>query len=443
MGEWYYARNNQRNGPVTMEQLKQLGATGQLSPGDLVWKDGMASWAAASTIPGLMAAAAPAPAPSRPAAVQPMDPASPLEEIVPLGPRGPSIVDTALLIATRAVSADLETMKVADEEKGELAKIGVTGESAQRYLVWRRSMLWVALVPLAIGTVALAIDSMVNNFKPLNAFGVLVEVFRILTMLALPAAAALGAVFWAKPRLSQLIVMLGMIVCFVVPLLILILPHAWLAESKEIGKVTVEGSLPPNLIFGILIVLLSLAPGLVRGCLRARTLLPESPLPALILLGAAPVSALLIYAVFLGGGHNLIMNLFALFLLLAPICYLIGAKAYLRPIATPADRSAIALWQWIAYGLGGAAALMAIIQVFYVVSKDEQFDMVKRAYGSDTGGFYFIWTMLAFFLDYLGRSLFVSVFAAHFVLWATRTAKSDSAAVEKRLSELEPFAGKL
>src|SRR5262249_2585142 len=64
MSEWYYARNNQRLGPVSTEQLKQLASSGQLSPNDLVWKDAMANWMAASTIPNLFPSPAPAPAPA-------------------------------------------------------------------------------------------------------------------------------------------------------------------------------------------------------------------------------------------------------------------------------------------------------------------------------------------------------------------------------------------
>ena len=40
-------------GPVSEEQLKQLAASGQLQPSDLVWKEGMSHWMAASSITGL------------------------------------------------------------------------------------------------------------------------------------------------------------------------------------------------------------------------------------------------------------------------------------------------------------------------------------------------------------------------------------------------------
>ncbi len=50
---WHYARNGVKFGPVTSTELKRLASSGNLSPGDLVWKDGMKEWRPASEIQGL------------------------------------------------------------------------------------------------------------------------------------------------------------------------------------------------------------------------------------------------------------------------------------------------------------------------------------------------------------------------------------------------------
>lgn len=50
---WYYTQGGQQVGPVTVDQLRQMMGTGQLGSGDLVWRDGMAQWAPASTVPEL------------------------------------------------------------------------------------------------------------------------------------------------------------------------------------------------------------------------------------------------------------------------------------------------------------------------------------------------------------------------------------------------------
>ena len=42
--QWYYSKGGQQHGPINAEGLKQLAATGQLQPSDLVWREGMAAW---------------------------------------------------------------------------------------------------------------------------------------------------------------------------------------------------------------------------------------------------------------------------------------------------------------------------------------------------------------------------------------------------------------
>ena len=62
--EWYYTRDNERLGPVTMEQLMQLASTNKLGGTDLIWKDGMPSWAPANSVLGIFGGSNPAAAPA-------------------------------------------------------------------------------------------------------------------------------------------------------------------------------------------------------------------------------------------------------------------------------------------------------------------------------------------------------------------------------------------
>jgi hypothetical protein len=67
---WYYAHGNQQRGPVSLDDLRILLASGQLATTDLVWQEGMANWAAVRTIPELApASAAKAPGGSVPPAI--------------------------------------------------------------------------------------------------------------------------------------------------------------------------------------------------------------------------------------------------------------------------------------------------------------------------------------------------------------------------------------
>lgn len=49
MADWYYARNNQQVGPVSDDDMHRLAEEGNLRPGDLVWRDGLAEWVPAES----------------------------------------------------------------------------------------------------------------------------------------------------------------------------------------------------------------------------------------------------------------------------------------------------------------------------------------------------------------------------------------------------------
>lgn len=88
--EWYYTVNGQQApAPINDAQLKQMAASGQLQPTDMLWKDGMANWVPASSIKGLFAgrpgsgevvAIEPAPGPARAAARRKPDPREEADE---------------------------------------------------------------------------------------------------------------------------------------------------------------------------------------------------------------------------------------------------------------------------------------------------------------------------------------------------------------------------
>lgn len=64
---YHVAQNGQQSGPFTVEQIHQGIAAGQMQATDLVWTAGMAQWAPANTVPGLIPAAPP-PLPQQPPA---------------------------------------------------------------------------------------------------------------------------------------------------------------------------------------------------------------------------------------------------------------------------------------------------------------------------------------------------------------------------------------
>jgi hypothetical protein len=51
--QWYFARNGQQLGPVSLDALRQMIASAQLTASDLVWCEGMADWQPAGQVPAL------------------------------------------------------------------------------------------------------------------------------------------------------------------------------------------------------------------------------------------------------------------------------------------------------------------------------------------------------------------------------------------------------
>ena len=73
MNDWFYARGEQQSGPVTLEKLRELAASGGLDPEkDLVWNSSMTDWLPAGKVDGIFSA------PAEVAAVVPAaDPSNP------------------------------------------------------------------------------------------------------------------------------------------------------------------------------------------------------------------------------------------------------------------------------------------------------------------------------------------------------------------------------
>lgn len=92
---WYYAKagTTDRQGPVTVEQIQEKLRTGELTPADIIWRQGLPQWAPISAMPELSAGP---PMPARPSAAPRLPP-------MPPGPRPASVVPVSSPV--HAVSA--------------------------------------------------------------------------------------------------------------------------------------------------------------------------------------------------------------------------------------------------------------------------------------------------------------------------------------------------
>lgn len=52
-GGWFVSRAGNKSGPFSEAELRQQAAAGQLDRADPVWREGMAGWAPAGSVPGV------------------------------------------------------------------------------------------------------------------------------------------------------------------------------------------------------------------------------------------------------------------------------------------------------------------------------------------------------------------------------------------------------
>jgi hypothetical protein len=98
--DWYFARGNKQAGPVSAADLRRLAVAGELSPDDLIWREGLAEWTKARNVRGLFEEeskpAAAEEAPSKPVVALPQgdepaaEPGEPAETPEAAEPRAPA-----------------------------------------------------------------------------------------------------------------------------------------------------------------------------------------------------------------------------------------------------------------------------------------------------------------------------------------------------------------
>jgi hypothetical protein len=73
--DWFLARHGQQTlGPISAQQLKQMGAAGEVQATDLVWRPGLTKWTPAGQIKGLLTGSGEMPAaPPGPVGAQEVD----------------------------------------------------------------------------------------------------------------------------------------------------------------------------------------------------------------------------------------------------------------------------------------------------------------------------------------------------------------------------------
>ena len=77
VAQYHVIVNGQQCGPYNMTQISNMISSGQMTRESYVWKQGMANWAAAGSVPELAAAFGAVPPPFMPPQTPPVPPAPP------------------------------------------------------------------------------------------------------------------------------------------------------------------------------------------------------------------------------------------------------------------------------------------------------------------------------------------------------------------------------
>lgn len=287
-------------------------------------------------------------------------------------------------------------------EIAELTSSGTTDPTAQRYAVWRRSLLLTALVPTILSVILACVDLAESGLGEMTLLGKVFEIAWLVALAGLSAACIIGILSWKKPGKSAAILALAWLTSFLLPIVSALVPANALyhvepvnsATAQKIGnsithpkkdppkstnkakadpdsedeedepKHSVDPELDPATIEKIqamqelavefalsgssylllLPAVLSIIPGAVNGCLRIKSLIPASQIPGWMLVCAAP-AFLLFWAVILVIANHVARSPLLVFGVLlwagAPIWYSIRGKVFISSQITEQDANQI------------------------------------------------------------------------------------------------------
>ena len=195
----------------------------------------------------------------------------------------------------------------------------------------------------------------------------------------------------------------------------------------------------------LLLVVLSLVPGVVKGCLRVKTLLPQALLPGWLIVMAAPLYGLFLLAIFVVLdqfiGQPFILAGFGL-VTASSLVYALWPGAFTRPLLVPEDYRRMKRVQMVVGLLTAAGGLLLL---GYVVTREV---MGVHLLGTDpkTALMRPI-EVVQYLLEIISRSMFVTALSADLFLranltsWKQQRALAASPAAAEYDSAMEAMDG--
>lgn len=380
-------------GPYTLTQLGAYIAEGRIQPGDGIWHHGATVRLNANQLPAFGAAAAasaPAPAPVQPTSPPVTQPVTQQAAPAPAAPAPAAPVPQPVYAAPvayaapqggaglhlkRAFNWDLRSLPVEPAEEATLLANGVDETDARRYLVWRRSVLLVVAIPTLLSALLATLGFLLQDKSSLSGTGVLLEIVRLAALFVLPVTVWVAARAWDNHRRSRNILLRGWLIAFITPLVLALIPYGWRVDLSSAGDANAVNM--ANAIMGfagavvvyvtLMPAVLSLLPGVLRGCLRIKALIPESILPGLFLVAATPLYIMLFLVIFTTVNQvigDLLLVLGILALLGAPMLYLINARTFTKPLRTDEEIARIGTIQKTVLTVVGIGLVLILAYLF-------------------------------------------------------------------------------
>ncbi len=105
----------------------------------------------------------------------------------------------------RAFAWNVAVVPITNPEQASLASRGIASNTPRCYLAWRRSLLLIALIPLATSALLSTLDSS-EELNYLNQLGWLLTGVDLLAEYVLPVSALTAALLWTRLGWSQRVV---------------------------------------------------------------------------------------------------------------------------------------------------------------------------------------------------------------------------------------------
>lgn len=350
----------------------------------------------------------------------------------------------------RSLGGNLQTMPVTPREKAMLESHGILDPTLQRFAAWRKSILLLVIPPTLLSAVLFTQRVSNHGFGYLSRTGATLVVLDALTLYLLPLAALVAAYTWTNHQKSHKLLLRGWLIVFLFPIVYAFLPIPWqfnlsgVVEDREVERNLLEGYgmfLGLTYYLALMPTVMSLIPGLIRACVRMKSLMPAFIVPGWFLMAAAPLYLLLWLVVFVvinrvAGNALLIVGV--LLWIGAPMIYVARAETFLRPLDTREGGRAIgrvqtlvnaclliAIVLLIIYGLTKTIMGIPLLgmhqetSLIYLVQQGTRLESGPNVDIPDTPES-ILWIgdlhIYRYFLEYMGRSLFMTVIFADLLI---------------------------